>query len=137
MSALLDDPRAVDAGSVLVLGSGSIGSAVAKGLSSSGLSRSQSVNIPWNSRRRAEALQVALAGLPEDGQRNAVVWAAGRAGFSASADECESELAAFEDAAKAIGDLVTQRGERGFSLHLVSSAGGLYEGLTRYRQTHR
>ena len=74
---------------------------------------------------------MALAGLPEDGQRNTVVWAAGRAGFSASADECESELAAFEDAAKAIGDLVTQRGERGFSLHLVSSAGGLYEGLHR------
>ena len=131
MSALLDDPRAIDAGSVLVLGSGSIGSAVTKGLFSNGLSRTRPISIPWTSRRRAQALRLAFGSLPEAGTRNAVVWAAGRAGFSAAKDACESELAAFRDAAEAIDDLVAERGAGAVSLHLVSSAGGLYEGLTR------
>jgi len=76
-------------------------------------------------------LELALGSFPDGSARNAVVWAAGRAGFSASTDACESELAAFQDAAEAIDGLVAQRGPGGVSLHLVSSAGGLYEGLTR------
>jgi UDP-glucose 4-epimerase len=131
VSALLDDPRAIDAGSVLVLGSGSIGSAITNALSSNGLSRTRPVIIPWTSRRRAHALRLALGSLPEGTARNAIVWAAGRAGFSASTDACESELAAFQDTAEAVDGLAAQRGTGGISLHLVSSAGGLYEGLTR------
>jgi UDP-glucose 4-epimerase len=65
------------------------------------------------------------------GSQNTIVWAAGRAGFSADKQTCDAELLAFTDAVDAIEHLVQRRGPQSVSLHLVSSAGGLFEGVTR------
>jgi UDP-glucose 4-epimerase len=70
--------------------------------------------------------------LPEQaGSHNTIVWAAGRAGFSADKRACDEELSAFIDTVDAIEDLVRRRGPQSVSLHLLSSAGGLFEGVTR------
>lgn len=130
MSVVLDDPKTSDAGSVLVLGSGSLGSAIASALTSSGRSRRRAVDIPWESSRRAQALTGAITALPR-GSRNVVVWAAGRAGFSSDVETCEKERLAFEDVAVSLEALAASRGPDAASFHVVSSAGGLYEGLTR------
>jgi nucleoside-diphosphate-sugar epimerase len=132
VSALLDDPQSVETGSVMLLGSGVIGSAIEKALHRQGKVRSQAVRIPWGSHERAETLTHCLEALPERaGSQNAIVWAAGRAGFAADQRTCDEELSAFMDAVDAIKHLVRRRGPQSVSLHLVSSAGGLYEGATR------
>ena len=132
MSVVLDDPKSPDAGSVLLLGSGPLGSAIATDLSSRGRTRARAVQIPWESRERAQTLTRAVATLPE-GARNVVVWAAGRAGFSTGVETCEDERLAFEDVATSVETLAASRGPDAVSFHVVSSAGGLYEGLTRVR----
>lgn len=132
MSGLLDDPRSGDAGSVLLLGSGAIGSAISEALIHEGKVRVRPVEIPWSSNQRSEVLKRWGEVLPPAAEaRNAIVWAAGRAGFSADQAECDEELAAFQDTLDAIGHLVAIRGPGSVSFHMLSSAGGLYEGLTR------
>ena len=130
MSAVLDDPSSIGSGAVLLLGSGAIGSAIADALRRHGRARTRSAPIPWTSSDRGDALRGAMDLLPV-GAHNAVVWAAGRAGFSAVESTCEQELDAFIDVMRAIGHMVDQPGSRSLSLHVVSSAGALFEGVTR------
>jgi nucleoside-diphosphate-sugar epimerase len=130
VSVVLDDPKAPGAGSVLVFGSGSLGSAVADSLRSAGRSRAREVRIPWESSRRTDAVSRAMTSLPRD-TGIAVVWAAGRAGFSTDAETCEEERLAFEDVARSLESVAGSRNAGDVSFHVVSSAGGLYEGLTR------
>ena len=88
--------------------------------------------IPWESNRREEVIRDLLGHLPPVPEaRNALVWAAGRTGFSAGEDACNDELLAFKDIVDAVEQLADQPGGRSMSLHVVSSAGGLFEGLTR------
>jgi UDP-glucose 4-epimerase len=132
VSVLLEDPRSDSTGSVVLLGSGAIGSAIEEGLHQQGKVRARRLTIPWESHERAAILKDWLTALPEQaGSRNAVVWAAGRAGFSAGQGTCDKELSAFIDTVDAIKQLVGGRGPQSVSFHLVSSAGGLYEGVTR------
>jgi UDP-glucose 4-epimerase len=77
-------------------------------------------------------LKSGIAALSEGAStRRAVIWAAGRAGFAAAQDECDEELEAFKHTLSSIQDLIDVAGPETVSLHLVSSAGGLYEGLVR------
>ena len=132
MSTLLDDPQSVETGSVMLLGSGVIGSAIEVALHRRGRVRSRPLRIPWESHERAETLKQQMKALPEQpGSHNTIVWAAGRAGFSADQGACDEELSAFMDTVHSIRHLVERRGRQSVSLHLVSSAGGLYEGVTR------
>jgi UDP-glucose 4-epimerase len=132
VSALLDDPRSVDGGAVLLLGSGVIASAVAASLKQRGHTRIKPVAIPWESNKRTRALRDAMSELPLiPGARNALIWAAGRAGFSADEQSCNNELLAFKDTVDAVAMIAAEPGGTPISLHLVSSAGGLFEGLAR------
>jgi nucleoside-diphosphate-sugar epimerase len=132
VSALLDDPQSVETGSVMLLGSGVIGSAIEKALQRHGKVRTNAVQIPWGSHQRVEILKQMMESLPtQAGSNNTIVWAAGRAGFSADQTACDEELSAFRDTVHSIRHLVEHRGQQSVSLHLVSSAGGLYEGVTR------
>ena len=116
----------------MLLGSGVIGSAIEDVLHRYGWVRSRAVSIPWGSPERAEILRQWMHALPEQaGSQNTIVWAAGRAGFSADKRACDEELLAFMDAVDAIEHLMRRRGRQSVSLHLVSSAGGLFEGATR------
>lgn len=132
MSALLDDPRSVDGGTVVLLGSGVIASAVAGSLKQHGHTRIRPITIPWESNKRSKALGDALSELPSVPRgRNALIWAAGQAGFSADEQSCNEELLAFKDTVDAVEQIVARPRGTPISLHLVSSAGGLFEGLTR------
>ena len=132
MSALLDDPRSVETGSVMLLGSGVIGSAIEEALHRQGMVRARPLRIQWQSHERMNTLKQWMEALPEEaGSNNTIVWAAGRAGFSADLTACDEELSAFVDTVHSIKHLMARRGRRSVSLHLVSSAGGLYEGVTR------
>lgn len=57
-----------------------------------------------------------------------VVWAAGRAGFSASQHDLQRETAAFKTVLSICSDLARQSKERTLRFHFLSSAGGLFEG---------
>ncbi len=132
MSALIDNPRVVDSGAVVLLGSGVLASAVSAALRQRGWTRIRPITIPWEANGRSRALQDALRELRAGpGTSNALVWAAGRAGFSADEESCQNELLAFKDTVDAVERAAEQHGEGRMSLHLVSSAGGLFEGLTR------
>jgi UDP-glucose 4-epimerase len=66
-----------------------------------------------------------------DPEKRAVVWAAGRAGFAASQDDCDQELEGFEDTLSFVQQIASGGDQRTVYLHVVSSAGGLFEGLLR------
>ena len=132
MSALLDDPSSSGDGFALLLGSGVLGSAISGGLRYHGRSRARSINIPWESRVRADILERSAEAMSVTSRaRDAIVWAAGRAGFSSDKRSCEEELAAFADVVGAVEQIVEHRGPQTVSFHMVSSAGGLFEGVTR------
>jgi len=132
VSVLLDDPQSVETGSVILFGSGVVGSAIEKALHRQGMVRARPIRIQWRSHERIETLKQWMEALPEQaGSNNTIVWAAGRAGFSADQTACDEELSAFVDTVHSIKQLVARRGRQSVSLHLVSSAGGLYEGVAR------
>lgn len=126
MSAIVES----DAGTTLVLGSGMIGSAVLDALTRKGALQSQPVSISWRSGERSASLSAAVEQMTASTSRpTAVVWAAGRAGFSADTQACEQELQAFGDVLGCVEALAGRRSHAATAFHMVSSAGGLFEGL--------
>jgi UDP-glucose 4-epimerase len=116
-----------DGPAILLFGLGVVGAAIDRGLRLRFPLRSRDLPYDWQDpslrQRQREAIAAAL---PPD-QRLAIVWAAGAGGFgSSSADMAEETRMVTEliDWAQAL-----QAG-REVDFHLVSSAGGLFEGQT-------
>ena len=70
----------------------------------------------------------ALLGQAGDGASLTVVWSAGRCGFSAAAADVEQELASFRVVLGLAGELAEAPGVVPVRFHLISSAGGLFDG---------
>lgn len=115
---------------VLVFGSGAIGSAVVRSLRRRRTFSTLTWRIPWTeSDRRAQVLQDMTSALHERGRHRplSLVWTAGKAGFGASEADAEHEFAAYADVVRVFQQL--QAGsDHPHTFHLLSSAGGLYEG---------
>ena len=117
---------------VALFGVGTVGSAVARRLTSNNWCVTRRFHLPWAER---EQLQLALAAVhdeltqheqSQDDHPVSLVWCAGRAGFDASAREAANEMAAFEQVLY-LFKTVRQR-LRIVHWHQISSAGGLFEG---------
>lgn len=120
---------------VLAFGTGAIGGAIVNSLLRRGGFSASEFRVPWTeSVERAESLEEAsrLLSGGEFAQRGplSVVWAAGKAGFSASEEEVNLELEAYRDVLRLVQCVGERRGAGRCSFHLISSAGGLYEGRT-------
>lgn len=116
-------------GRVALFGAGLIGAAVLERAIALGANRL--LRIPWNWDGFAEQsrTQCALAAKVLAGEdRLDLVWSAGRAGFSAASTVCDAELARFTAIVDLCSKLRYERPDRPLLLHLLSSAGGVYEG---------
>jgi len=116
---------------VLVFGSGAIGGAVVRALRRRGAYSPVPCAVPWDD-------PVATRGFLDDltirltdraGSRAiSVVWAAGRTGFGSSDEQAAAEMHTFTDVVHLVARLRGKAPSHQHALHLVSSAGGLYEG---------
>lgn len=127
---------------VVLFGVGLIGSAIAAQLCRQGMFRQSRFAFSWtdaDERRsdieaiRASVLERASAAPAESFSVN-VVWAAGKAGFGAPQSDVDAEFEPFEDVIGLARDLVAVDRSSQPSFHLVSSAGGLFEGQVSVNQ---
>jgi UDP-glucose 4-epimerase len=116
---------------VALFGSGLVGGAIRDALRLDGLAILADIAVPWADARqralslaRAAATHLALAG----GHPLAVIWAAGRTGFNSGEAEAAAEREAFTGICEWVRDIAQQRRTASTSFHVVSSAGGLFEG---------
>ena len=116
---------------VLLFGTGAVGGAIRRALSKQAdVDREDTLPFDWNAaplqQEQAAAIldRITLA-LPDPQPSVDLVWAAGRCGFAASEAQTANELASFRH----VLTLARQIHERhALRFHLVSSAGGLFEG---------
>lgn len=116
---------------VLLFGAGTIGTHVVREVLRGGAHHAGHVPIPWDDRdQRRTALRELRERVcsPVTRPPLSIVWAAGRAGFSATASDVDQEAGAFRDVVDLVHDLQARAPSVAPSLHLVSSAGGLFEG---------
>lgn len=125
---------------IFVFGAGLIGSSIIKTLVAQEVYHVTRYSFPWNDQR--EQIRVIQKIADEEEERNRpvpsqwhIVWSAGRAGFSSSESETASELASYNRILDfAIRHASISR-ERSTIFHLISSAGGLYEGQSHITQS--
>tara|TARA_R110002072_G_scaffold205338_1_gene363256 strand:- start:1611 stop:2567 length:957 start_codon:yes stop_codon:yes gene_type:complete len=119
---------------VAQFGIGLLGSSILRALRVRGQLSEERLPLGWDLCSEQGGAELAAIGtrleelLDQSSARElSVVWSAGRAGFSATPAETEAELASYQaalDWAAALGERVG----RPTSFHLLSSAGGLFEG---------
>jgi len=76
---------------------------------------------------QVQAIEERTSSIARNGSAVRIVWSAGRAGFLSSVAETETELASFRDVL-ALAERLTQNTHTQMSFHVISSAGGLFEG---------
>jgi UDP-glucose 4-epimerase len=122
---------------VAVFGVGLIGDALITALRSSGPWHQQDQPITWTDpiarvtqlRAIEDSLASSRAGCLH------LVWSAGRAGFGASRSETEAELSTFQEVLAVAERLASRCPSSCLSFHLLSSAGGLFEGQRHVERT--
>lgn len=115
---------------VAVFGSGLIGGSVLRALGRRGLVNCRRVPIDWVNRgERLRDLYEAKRVLLEVARpRMDLIWAAGRTGFGSTSSEVSCELEAFVDVCEWVRDVSRRHDQGEIVFHVVSSAGGLFEG---------
>lgn len=116
-----------------VFGAGLIGSAVAEAVAAHAQAAPGELPLLWGGRRWdeqlgavEERLAALLTALPRGVLR--VLWSAGRAGFAATDEEAAVELQSFRSVLEMTERLALRFPQGDAAFHLVSSAGGLFEG---------
>jgi len=122
--------------SIVQVGFGLIGQSIADSLKQNtpNLKTEKEYKVNWKS---IESFKIGLENLFEYLEQKegttktssvSIIWSAGKAGFSASDDECNSELIFFKSAILSLLSLCTRLGYSEIYFHHLSSAGGLFEG---------
>lgn len=133
MTALLRAQNLNRTHDALIFGSGTLGSAVTRSLLRLGMLHTAHFAIPWeNPPARLSALHDVIRFLSlqscGDSCSLSVIWAAGRAGFSATPRDASNELSVYADVLNFLKSASRLLSSHTTSFHLISSAGGLYEG---------
>ena len=118
------------AATVAVFGSGLIGGSVLKALGRRDLTASRRVPVSWleRSERLRDLSEAERPLLEAPGLRMDLIWAAGRTGFGSSREEAAREREAFVDVCEWVRNIAHKRRQGQTVFHVVSSAGGLFEG---------
>lgn len=126
-----DSPRSTAA----LFGLGLIGARLARHLQGLGYDTAAELPFSWGKRQaRGRELSdiAACLGAPGPGaqgrQRLDIVWSAGQGGFDMADDQAKRELADFGDVLDLAADMAKNPAQRAVRVHLLSSAGGLFEG---------
>ena len=119
---------------IALFGVGLIGSAVARAVIQEGVRSAITLPFSWKDADCREAdlasLSETMIGMMAGSVRHVeVVWTAGRAGFAAGWSDVEEELAAFETVNCLCVQLHDALPVARHRIHMMSSAGGLFEGL--------
>ena len=126
--------KSIQAGLVLIFGSGLIGSPIKQSLLQA-VPSAGCQTLDWNWQDWA-ASEINLETLAQSlltkhaRPRFSVVWAAGRSGFSSDQAAMQQEQRALEGVLRVANRISTDLPLEDKSVHLVSSAGGLFEGVT-------
>lgn len=128
MAILLRSDAPPPARDYLVFGSGAIGGAILRRLRHRAACAPLKLHVPWTEPAARKESLGAIGRAVEERARERevhVIWAAGKAGFSATEDDAAGEFAGYTDVIEMV-----RRMSAPHALHMVSSAGGLYEGRT-------
>lgn len=120
---------------VAVFGAGLIGSAVARALSSHAAFVCRTLRFAWQPASLGqdlaaveEEIAAELLKVERNPPRLGFLWSAGRAGFSAGSPETTDELESFRAVLALAARLAARFRGAAVTFHLISSAGGLFEG---------
>ena len=128
-----------DARVVLIFGHGLIGQAIDRALCAQCEFRQQVQAFDWTDAdaRRHQTENIvrfivsALSASSKDQPCSLdVLWSAGKGGFATSAEVFDGEFAAFCDVLSLLEKISDQLPQASLAFHLISSAGGLFEGVT-------
>jgi len=133
---VLHKPGGGSPGSVAALfGLGLIGARLARRLQGLGYATAAELPFSWGKRQdRGREVSDIAAGLKamEQGaagpRRLDIVWSAGQGGFGMDEEQVRRELADFADVLDLAAGLAQKPAQRAVRVHLLSSAGGLFEG---------
>lgn len=118
---------------VLVFGAGLIGTSVIEAMRLRTPLDARFLPLDWtNPAQRAEQIaeiEREASDAASRGARLSILWSAGRTGFAATEDETAAELASYRELLAMSAGLARRFGRVAF--HLISSAGGLFEGQLR------
>jgi nucleoside-diphosphate-sugar epimerase len=117
---------------IVLFGSGLIGGSIFEALNRGGIAKTAVIPVDWIDKDiRRHQLGEASRSLEDMSltSRLDIVWAAGRAGFASSATDVAGESDAFSDVCHWVLDLRRSGVCDRVVFHMVSSAGGLFEGL--------
>jgi UDP-glucose 4-epimerase len=121
---------------VALFGVGLIGQAILDAISSAGLCRIREFSFTWNAERHQaqelESIQRYILGLDRGAtfpiSQIDIVWAAGHSGFGSSEDQIIPEMRAYQNVLSFSLKILNHISDVRQSFHLISSAGGLFEG---------
>jgi UDP-glucose 4-epimerase len=118
---------------IALFGAGLIGSAVARAIMQEGVRSAVTLPFSWKDADQREddlaaLIETVFGTMAGPVCRVEVVWTAGRAGFAAGWAEVEVELAAFGSVNRLCVQLRDAFPVAGHRFHMMSSAGGLFEG---------
>ncbi|NDY58149.1 NAD-dependent epimerase/dehydratase family protein [Desulfovibrio sulfodismutans] len=118
-----------------LFGLGLIGAGLARRLQGLGYARAAELPFSWGKRqdrgREASDIAAALKAMEQGAagpMRLDIVWSAGQGGFGMDEEQAGRELADFADMLDLAAGLAGRPEQRTVRVHLLSSAGGLFEG---------
>lgn len=124
----------------LQFGLGTIGRGIDAGLRSRIETRSIDLPSDWTSIAAQSSCLVEVFDRLENelgpGGALSIIWSAGAAGFGASESMVAGERESFRRLLEAVDRFADVRGDSQLSVHLISSAGGIYEGQTMVGLEH-
>lgn len=118
---------------VLLFGTGLVGSAIALALERAMFFRRRFLPYDWSNHglRREQTTEIVEQVHRAAPRRLAVVWAGGNGGFGSSALDMEGEHAQFREVLQITLSMCETMPESDCAFHMISSAGGLFEGQTQ------
>ncbi|HEX2833317.1 MAG TPA: NAD-dependent epimerase/dehydratase family protein [Thermoanaerobaculia bacterium] len=109
---------------ILLFGAGLIGNSILEALSLRTPLAPQFYPFSWNGDHAIQLARIEHAAT--SASRMSIIWSAGRVGFNATTDEVAQELGVYRDVLRMSARLASRID--GVAFHLISSAGGLFEG---------
>lgn len=122
---------------IAIFGEGLVGGSLRDLLLQRGVVLESRHEVNWgrdNFRGSLNQIQIFVSKRLQHKDHISFVWSAGRAGFAAGKEEVEQEFQFYQIFLEMISKLIEVHSDVHFSLHLVSSAGGLFEGQTGVNQ---
>lgn len=118
---------------VILFGHGLVGRSVSDALNQGSDRPSHGMTYNWQDAAQRQDTLRRLKALVKDTAEICIVWSAGRAGFGSTQSEMAVETTLLQEGLEFVSSLVGPQNR--VSFHFVSSAGGLFEGMTDVTST--